>query len=83
MSSYCQSEHSPVIDASTATIVCQSCSRVLHEGLAYEEVKPHQSSYVPRVKKDEMNDEKINDENTFELLEKIADKLHCEKKNGS
>ena len=76
MSSYCQSEHSPVIDASTATIVCQSCSRVLHEGLAYEEVKPHQSSYVPRVEKDEMNDEKINGENAFELLEKIADKLH-------
>ena len=32
MSSSCNFQHSPIIDASTATIVCENCARVLEEG---------------------------------------------------
>ena len=38
MSSSCCFEHSPIIDSSTATIVCENCARVLEEGLTHFEV---------------------------------------------
>jgi hypothetical protein len=46
MSSSCCFQHSPIIDASTATIVCENCARVLEEGLTHFEVNP-QKYYIP------------------------------------
>ena len=43
MSHFCEEGHSPIIDHSTATVVCQGCAKVLEEGLTYNEVirNPH------------------------------------------
>ena len=32
-------EHSPLIDASSGTVVCSECAHVLDEGLSYHEVR--------------------------------------------
>ena len=60
MSSSCCFQHSPIIDASTATIVCENCARVLEEGLTHFEVNP-QKYYIPGENlKEERKEEKKN-----------------------
>ena len=73
--SACELRHSPIIDASTATIVCQDCARVLEEGLSYNEVKQQDFCTIPKEVPSEAK-EIINGENVHDLLVKIADKLH-------
>jgi transcription initiation factor TFIIIB Brf1 subunit/transcription initiation factor TFIIB len=80
MSSSCCFQHSPIIDASTATIVCENCARVLEEGLTHFEVNP-QKYYIPgeNLKEERKEEKKINGENPIKLLEKISAKLHLHK----
>ena len=74
MSSSTCIQHSTVIDASTATVVCVECNRVLDEGLTHFELNPQKYSTHKENLKDV--EDKINGENVIELLEKISDKLH-------
>ena len=76
MSSSCNFQHSPIIDASTATIVCENCARVLEEGLTHFDVNQQNYHISPDNLKDEETEEKINGENVIHLLEKISAKLH-------
>ena len=76
MSSGCESGHLPIIDASTATIVCQECAMVLEEGLTYSEVKLQEFNTPFGSFNNESSEETINGENAYNVLEKIADKLH-------
>ena len=76
MSSSCNFQHSPIIDASTATIVCENCARVLEEGLTHFEVNQQKYHISPENLKDGKKEEKINGENVIQLLEKISAKLH-------
>ena len=81
MSSSCNFQHSPIIDASTATIVCENCARVLEEGLTYHEVNQQKYHglnfrFSSINLKDEKKEEKINGENVIQLLEKVSAKLH-------
>ena len=76
MSSSCCFEHSPIIDSSTATIVCENCARVLEEGLTHFEVNQQKYHISRENLKDEKKEEKINGENEIQLLEKISAKLH-------
>ena len=76
MSSSCNVQHSPIIDASTATIVCENCARVLEEGLTHFEVDQQKYHISRENLKDEKKEEKINGENVIQLLEKISAKLH-------
>ena len=76
MSSSCNFQHSPIIDTSTATIVCENCARVLEEGLTHFEVNQQKYHISPDNLKDEEKEEKINGENVIQLLEKISAKLH-------
>ena len=76
MSSSCCFEHSPIIDSSTATIVCENCARVLEEGLTHSEVN-QQKCHISRENiKDKKKEEKINGENVTQLLDRISAKLH-------
>ena len=76
MSSSCNFQHSPIIDASTATIVCENCAKVLEEGLTHFDVNQQNYHISPDNLKDEETEEKINGENVIHLLEKISAKLH-------
>ena len=38
MSHFCEEGHSPILDHSTAAVVCQGCAKVLQEGLTYNKV---------------------------------------------
>ena len=58
MSSSCNFQHSPIIDASTATIVCENCARVLEEGLTHFEVNQQKYHISPNNLKDEEKEEK-------------------------
>ena len=78
MSSSTCFQHSPIVDQTTATIVCVDCSLVLDHGLTHFEVNQQKYSNPQENLKD--GEEKINGENVIELLEKISDKLHL---NGS
>lgn len=74
MSSSTCIQHSTIIDATTATVVCVECNRVLDEGLTHFELNPQKYSTHQENLKDV--EDKINGENVIELLEKISDKLH-------
>ena len=76
MSSSTCFQHSPIVDQSTATIVCVDCSRVLDQGLTHFEVNQQKYSTSQENIKDGKKEEKINGENVSQLLEKISDKLH-------
>ena len=76
MSSSTCFQHSPIVDQSTATIVCVDCSRVLDQGLTHFEVNQQKYSASQENLKDGKKEEKINGENVSQLLEKISDKLH-------
>ena len=76
MSSSTCFQHSPIVDQSTATIVCVDCSRVLDQGLTHFEVNQQKYSTSQENLKDGKKEEKINGENVSQLLEKISDKLH-------
>ena len=77
MSHFCEEGHSPIIDHSTATVVCQGCAKVLEEGLAYNEVmSKHQFSSQRSIQCETEKEELINGENAYELLVKIGEKLH-------
>ena len=76
MSSSTCFQHSPIVDQSTATIVCVDCSRVLDQGLTHFEVNQQKYSALQENLNDGKKEEKINGENVSQLLEKISDKLH-------
>ena len=60
MSSSTCFQHSPIIDSSTATIVCQNCARVIEERLTHFEVN-QQKYHIPQGNlKDEKKGEKID-----------------------
>ena len=65
MSSSTCFQHSPIIDSSTAIIVCQNCARVIEERLTHFEVN-QQKYHIPQGNlKDEKKGEKINGENVI------------------
>ena len=73
-------EHSPLIDASSGTIVCSECAHVLEEGLSYQEVKLPQpfslkelQQFTPDVEKPEL----IHGESAYELLQKLETDSTC------
>ena len=76
MSSSTCFQHSPIIDPSTATIVCQNCARVIDEGLTHFEVNQQKYCIPQENLKDEKKVEKMNGENVIHLLEEISAKLH-------
>lgn len=72
-------EHSPLIDASSGTVVCSECAHVLDEGLSYHEVRLPQpfllkelQQFTPEVEKPEV----IHGESAYDLLQKIGDRLN-------
>ena len=69
------SQHSPIIDQSTATTVCVNCN----QGLTYLEVNQQKYNTPQENLKEGKKGEKINGENVIELLEKISDKLHLKR----
>ena len=77
MSSLCEIEHSPLIDSTTATVVCCNCGLVLHEQLTCEDVKYYElPSYLPEKSDNLCNYEVVNGEPVKDLLNKIGDKLN-------
>ena len=65
MSSSTCFQHSPIVDQSTATIVCVNCARVLDQGLTYLEVNQQKYSIPQENLKDGKKGEKINGENVI------------------
>ena len=77
MSSLCEFEHSPLIDSSTATVVCCHCGLVLDEGLTHENIKHYGfPSYSPLKSIKAYDNEYINGEAASDLLNKIGDRLN-------
>ena len=79
MESSCEFGHSPIIDSSTATVVCDRCCVVLDERLSYHEIN-HRHFLVAETTSLKFEDrEEIHGEPVIEVLKKIGDKLHlCE-----
>lgn len=73
-------EHSPLIDASTGTIVCSECAHVLDEGLSSYELRAPQPFSLQELQRfsTQPNEEtaKIDGENVYDLLLKIGDRLN-------
>lgn len=78
MASECDSGHSPIIDSTTATVVCDKCCRVLDERLSYNEIN-EKTFFAARTPFLKIEEELILGEPVIELLRKIGDRLHlCE-----
>lgn len=76
MYSGCDSGHSPIIDHTTATVVCDRCCRVLDDNLSYNEINVKGlASDSTSFMKIQM-DEEIFGEPVIKVLQKIGDKLH-------
>ena len=77
MTSLCGIEHSPILDSTTATIVCCNCGLVLDEQLTCEDVKYYGlPSHLPSKDDNLCNYEVVNGEPLEELLNKIGDRLN-------
>ena len=69
MSSSTCFQHSPIVDQTTATIVCVDCSRVLDQGLTHFEVNQQKYSTLQENLKD--GKEKINPEKVYKKVIEI------------
>ena len=76
MSSLCEVDHSPLLDSTTATIVCCKCGLVLDEQLTCEDVDSYGLPSHLHAANVKVVSEDVDGEPVKDLLNKIGDRLN-------